>query len=115
MNENPFKFGTVVDGPYFTDREDEIGTDQFIYKRRESSYTYQSEKIWENKSYKESNKRVGPPMYLSGYAVSNLSGRSCITASEKSVPCISHAKTERIYKIIQDNPFGYHQSGNRRG
>jgi AAA+ ATPase superfamily predicted ATPase len=24
MNENPFKFGTVVDGPYFTDREDEI-------------------------------------------------------------------------------------------
>jgi hypothetical protein len=24
MNENPFKFGTVVDGQYFTDREDEI-------------------------------------------------------------------------------------------
>jgi hypothetical protein len=24
MNENPFKVGTVVDGPYFTDREDEI-------------------------------------------------------------------------------------------
>jgi hypothetical protein len=24
MNENPFKFGTVVDGKYFTDREDEI-------------------------------------------------------------------------------------------
>ena len=24
MKENPFKFGTVVDGPYFTDREDEL-------------------------------------------------------------------------------------------
>jgi AAA+ ATPase superfamily predicted ATPase len=24
MNTNPFKFGTVVDGPYFTDREDEV-------------------------------------------------------------------------------------------
>jgi len=24
MNENPFKFGTIVDGPYFTDRRDEI-------------------------------------------------------------------------------------------
>jgi len=24
MNENPFKFGTIVDGQYFTDREDEI-------------------------------------------------------------------------------------------
>jgi AAA+ ATPase superfamily predicted ATPase len=24
MKENPFKFGTVVDGPFFTDREDEI-------------------------------------------------------------------------------------------
>ena len=24
METNPFKFGTVVDGPYFTDREDEL-------------------------------------------------------------------------------------------
>ena len=24
MRTNPFKFGTVVDGPYFTDREDEL-------------------------------------------------------------------------------------------
>jgi hypothetical protein len=24
MKENPFKFGTVVDGVHFTDREDEL-------------------------------------------------------------------------------------------
>jgi AAA+ ATPase superfamily predicted ATPase len=24
MKDNPFKFGTIVDGPFFTDREDEI-------------------------------------------------------------------------------------------
>ena len=24
MKTNPFKFGSVVDGPYFTDREDEM-------------------------------------------------------------------------------------------
>jgi AAA+ ATPase superfamily predicted ATPase len=31
MKKNPFKFGTVVDGPYFTDREDElIRIDSFL-------------------------------------------------------------------------------------
>jgi len=24
MNKNPFKFGTIVDGAYFTDREEEL-------------------------------------------------------------------------------------------